>query len=100
MATDYDRNRNAMIESGKVKPDATKIVWTSAALPNDAVAVPKTASQDMVGTIQKLLLEVTADQAKTLLPAHYTGFIASTHATYEPIVKAGIAVGKIKPRAA
>jgi phosphonate transport system substrate-binding protein len=28
LATDFDRNRNAMIESGRVKPDANKIVWT------------------------------------------------------------------------
>lgn len=29
MATDFDRNRNAMIESGKVKANANKILWTS-----------------------------------------------------------------------
>mgnify|MGYP000949363399 CR=1 FL=1 len=30
MATDFDRNRNTMIEGGRVKADANKIVWTSA----------------------------------------------------------------------
>ena len=29
LATDFDRNRNAMIESGRLAPDATKVVWTS-----------------------------------------------------------------------
>ena len=99
MATDFDRNRNAMIETGKVKADAAKIIWTSAPLPNDAIAVPKSTSKDLAAEIQHILLDISVDQAKTLLPAHYTGFVAATHATYAPIEKAGIAVGKIKPHA-
>ena len=98
MATDFDRNRNAMIEAGRVKPDASKIVWTSAPLPNDAIALPADAPKELMSNVQKILSDITVDQAKTLLPAHYTGFVAATHATYEPIVKAGIAVGKITPR--
>jgi phosphonate transport system substrate-binding protein len=37
MATDFDRNRNAMIAGGKVKADSNKIIWTSDPLPNDAI---------------------------------------------------------------
>lgn len=96
MATDFDRNRNAMIESGKVKPNANKILWTSAPLPNDAIAVPKGTSQALVDQLQKILTSITVEQAKTLLPAHYTGFVKADHAAYESIEKAGIAVGKIK----
>jgi len=99
MATDFDRNRNAMIESGKVKADSNKIVWTSAPLPNDAIAVPRGTSPELAARIQKIFTSITQEQAKTLLPNHYTGFIASTHEYYAPIEKAGIAVGKIKPRA-
>ena len=33
-----------------------------------------------------------------LLPNRYTGFVAAGHASYEPIEKAGLAVGKIKAR--
>ena len=98
MATDFDRNRNAMIEAGRIKPDASKIVWTSEALPNDAIALPVDASKEFASRVQKILTDITVEQAKALLPAHYTGFVAATHATYEPIVKAGIAVGKITPR--
>lgn len=29
MATDFDRNRNAMIEAEMIKRDAAKIIWTS-----------------------------------------------------------------------
>ena len=99
MATDFDRNRKAMIEAGRVKPDANKIVWTSNPLPNDAIALPADAPKELMAQVQKILTDITVDQAKTLLPAHYTGFVAATHGTYEPIVKAGIAVGKITPRA-
>ncbi len=99
LATDFDRNRTAMIDSGHVKPDANKIVWTSAPLPNDAIVVPKGTSADLAAHITATLTAITLDQAKTLLPPHYTGFVASTHDYYAPIEKAGLAVGKIKPKA-
>ncbi len=98
-ATDFDRNRTAMIESGMVKRDANKIVWTSDPLPNDAIVMPADAPADLAAHVQAVLTAVTPDQAKTLLPPHYTGFVPATHATYTMIEKAGIAVGKIKPRA-
>lgn len=98
MATDFDRNRNAMIESGRVKADSNKILWTSAPLPNDAIAVPKDTPKEFIAQIQKILTSITLEQAKTLLPNHYTGFVAATHASYDSIEKAGIAVGKIKPK--
>ena len=96
MATDFDRNRTAMIEGGKVTADANKVVWTSAPLPNDAIALPHNTSTQMVERVQKILTSITPEQAKDLLPRHYTGFIASSHDNYASIEKAGIAVGKIK----
>lgn len=98
LATDFDRNRNAMIASGRIKADSTKIYWTSDPLPNDAIAVPKNAPRDFAERVQKILLSITAEQAKTLLPPRYTGFVAATHKSYDAIEKAGIAVGKIKPK--
>lgn len=98
MATDFDRNRNAMIESGRVKPDSNKILWTSAPLPNDAIAVPRDTPKEFIAQVQKILTTITLEQAKALLPNHYTGFVPATHASYESIEKAGIAVGKIKPK--
>lgn len=99
MATDFDRNRNAMIAAGRVKPDANKIVWTSDPLPNDAIALPPEASKELMAQVRDILAAITPDQAKALLPDRYTGFVAATHADYVMIEKAGIAVGKIKPRA-
>jgi phosphonate transport system substrate-binding protein len=98
MATDFDRNRNAMIASGRVKPDSNKIIWTSDPLPNDAIAIPADASKDFAAHVQGILTAISADQAKLLLPARYTGFVPSTHVAYESIEKAGLAVGKIKPK--
>jgi phosphonate transport system substrate-binding protein len=48
--------------------------------------------------VQKILTAITGEQAKSLLPPRYTGFVAATHAAYTTIEKAGIAVGKIKAR--
>ena len=98
MATDFDRNRNAMIASGKLKEDGMKILWTSDPLPNDAIAVPKGTPKEFVDRVQKILTSITTEQAKTLVPNRYTGFVAATHASYAAIENAGIAVGKIKPK--
>jgi phosphonate transport system substrate-binding protein len=98
MATDFDRNRNAMIASGQVKEDSNKIIWTSDPLPNDTIAVPANASAEMSSKVQAILTAITVEQAKLLLPNRYTGFVAATHASYRLIENAGISVGKIKAK--
>lgn len=99
LATDYDRNRNAMIAAGRVKAEATKIVWTSDPLPNDAFVLPKSAPAEFVKQVQAVLTAITLEQAKALMPPRYTGFVPATHATYAMIEQAGLAVGRIKARA-
>ena len=98
LATDYDRNRNAMISAGRIKAESTRIYWTSDPLPNDAIAVPKGASKEFSDRVQKILTAITPEQAKTILPPRYSGFVAATHKSYDMIEKAGLAVGKIKPK--
>ncbi len=97
-ATDFDRNRTAMIESGKLDRNATEIVWHSDPLPNDAIAVGKGFDPALAKRIQQLLVEISADQVKTILPAHYTGLSAASHDSYKMIEDAGILVGKIKKK--
>jgi phosphonate transport system substrate-binding protein len=97
-ATDFDRNRNAMIEGGKLDRNATEIVWQSDPLPNDAIAVPKTFDPALAQRIQRLLVGITEPQAKTILPNHYTGFVAAGHENYKMIEDAGILVGRIKKK--
>ena len=97
-ATDFDRNRNAMMESGKLDRTATEVVWTSDPLPNDAIAVGKSFDPALAKRIQGILVDITEAQAKTILPNHYTGFVAASHASYKAIEDAGILVGRIKKK--
>jgi phosphonate transport system substrate-binding protein len=98
LATDYDRNRNAMIASGRIKAESTRIFWTSDPLPNDAIAVPKGTPKEFSDRVQKMLIAIAPEQAKSLLPPRYTGFVTATHQSYAMIEKAGLVLGKIKPK--
>lgn len=98
---DYNRNRNAMIEQGLIKAERSRIIWQSPSLPNDAVAVSATLFKDkaFVARLQSALVDV-GPLLKTqpqLLPAHYTGFVASDNSLYKPIRDAGLATGKLQP---
>ena len=99
---DYNRNRNAMIEQGLIKADQSKIIWTSAPLPNDAFAVSSTLAGDkaLVGQLQAALSDI-GEALKTqpkLLPPHYTGFVSRDNAFYRPIRDAGLATGKLQAK--
>ncbi len=96
---DYNRNRNAMIEQGLIKAERSKVIWQSAPLPNDAVAVSAALAKD--GAFVKRLQVALADigpllkAQPLLLPAHYTGFVASDNSAYKAIRDAGLATGKL-----
>jgi phosphonate transport system substrate-binding protein len=96
---DYNRNRNAMIEQGLIKPERSKIIWQSAPLPNDAFAVSKALYQDktLVARLQAALGEVSGllKAQPDLLPPHYTGFVVKDNGFYKPIRDAGLATGKL-----
>ena len=98
---DYNRNRNAMIEQGLIQAERSRIIWQSAPLPNDAVALNAQLYKDkaFVARVQAALQEV-GPLLKTqpqLLPNHYTGFVASDNRFYKPIRDAGLATGKLQP---
>jgi phosphonate transport system substrate-binding protein len=99
---DYNRNRDAMIDQGLIKAEESKIFWTSAPLPNDAVAVSSRLSKD-TAFVQKLrgALSEVGPLLKTqpdLLPVRYTGFVDKDNAYYAPIREAGLATGKLAPK--
>jgi phosphonate transport system substrate-binding protein len=98
---DYNRNRNAMISDGLIKAQDSKIIWTSAPLPNDAFAVSAELAKDraLVLRVQKALEKVGTElkARPDLLPARYTGFVKSDNAFYAPIREAGLATGKLAP---
>jgi phosphonate transport system substrate-binding protein len=96
---DFNRNRNTMIEQGLIKAERSRVIWQSAPLPNDALAVSAVLAKDVafVKRLQAALAEVgpaLAAQPK-LLPANYTGFVVSDNSFYKPIRDAGLATGKL-----
>jgi phosphonate transport system substrate-binding protein len=99
---DYNRNRDAMIADGLIKAGDSRIIWTSAPLPNDAFAVSAALAKDkaFVEILQRALEEVGKELESNpqLLPARYTGFVKRDNAFYAPIREAGLATGKLKPR--
>ncbi len=99
---DYNRNRTAMIEAGLIKAERSKVIWQSAPLPNDAVAVRSALVADtaFVKRLQAALAEVGPLLATQpgLLPANYTGFVDRDNAFYKPIRDAGLATGTLAPK--
>ena len=100
---DYDRNRNTMIEQGLIKAKDSKIIWESDPLPNDAFAVSADLFKDktFVKTVQTALTSID-EELKTnskVMPAHYTGFVKKDNSFYKPIRDAGLATGKLVPKA-
>lgn len=96
LATDFDRNRNAMIDSGRLKPGDTQIVWTSDPLPNDALAVAKDLPPATAEALRKAVVAITPQQAVAVMPKRYTGWVPATHSSYKLIEDAGLALGKLR----
>jgi phosphonate transport system substrate-binding protein len=95
LATDYDRNRTAMIESGAITPDATKVVWESEPLPNDAIAVREGLDPELARRIQDILVAITPEQAEEFMAEHYTGFVAADDESYAVIREAAEDLGQL-----
>ena len=98
LASDYDRNLNVFIERGTVKPEQIRIVWQSDPLPNDPLVVRAGFDPALSRKIQDVVLAITEEQALTLMPKNYTGWVTATHGSYKLIEDAGISVGRIKPK--
>ena len=94
---DYNRNRDAMIEQGLIKAADRRIFWTSAPLPNDAIAVSADIAKDkaLTAKLVKALEDIGAElkTQPSLLPNHYTGFVAKDNKYYSPIKDAALAMG-------
>lgn len=99
---DYNRNRSAMVEQGLIKAERSKIIWQSAPLPNDAVAVSAALfkQKSLVTRLQDALADVgpLLKSQPQLLPTHYTGFVNTDNGFYKTIRDAGLSTGKLSPR--
>jgi phosphonate transport system substrate-binding protein len=98
LASDFDRNLDGFIARGTVKADQIKVVWKSEPLPNDPLVARKGLDPAMIAKIQDAVLAITEEQALTLMPKNYTGWVTATHDTYKLIEDAGISVGRLKPK--
>ena len=99
---DYNRNRDAMIEQGLIKAADSKIIWTSAPLPNDAFAVSSVLAKDKAFTAKlAIALEEIGpllNNQPNLLPNNYTGFVSKDNKYYSPIKDAALALGWLQPK--
>jgi phosphonate transport system substrate-binding protein len=100
VASDYDRNMNTFIERGTFKADDVQVVWKSAPLPNDPLVVRAELDPSLIRKVSDIVLAITEEQALTLMPKHYTGWVPATHVNYKLIEDAGVAVGRLRPKSA
>jgi phosphonate transport system substrate-binding protein len=95
LATDFDRNLAAMIAAGRVRADQVKVVWRSAPLPNDALAVRRQLDPGLKAALSQAALAIDTATAERVMPPNYTGWVAATAETYAPIEAAGRALGRL-----
>jgi len=99
---DFNRNRDTMIEQGLIKAADSKIIWTSAPLPNDAFAVSSALARDKAFTAKlAAALEEIGPLLKSqpnLLPNNYTGFVSKDNKYYSPIKDAALVLGWLQPK--
>ncbi|MGA8291316.1 MAG: PhnD/SsuA/transferrin family substrate-binding protein [Rhodoplanes sp.] len=96
LATGWDTHRNIMIKNGTIKEDANRVVWESAPLPNEVVAVRKGLSDDMAKKLQDAFVAITNEEIAKQLPYPYTGYIVGTDAPYEMLEQMGYELGALK----
>lgn len=96
LATDFDRNLNAMLASGRIRPEQVQVVWRSDPLPNDALAVRHDLDAATKAAIQRAALAITPEVAARAMPPNYTGWVAATPETYAPIEAAGRALNRLR----
>lgn len=95
LATDFDRNLNAMIAVGRVREEQVKVVWRSDPLPNDALAVCRDLDPGLKAAIAQAALSIAEADAARIMPPNYTGWVPATAETYAPIEAAGRALGRL-----
>jgi phosphonate transport system substrate-binding protein len=96
IASDYDRNLDVLTSTKRLDTSKIKIIWQSVPLPNDAIAIRGGLPDDIKTKLKQALVNLPPEQAKTLLPKNYTGFVASNGSNYASIQAAGTSVGKLK----
>ena len=84
------------IAAGRVREDQAQIVWRSAPLPNDALAVRHDLDAATKAAVAAAALAITPEVAQRVMPANYTGWVPATSETYAPIEAAGRALNRLR----
>jgi phosphonate transport system substrate-binding protein len=87
-----------MIRNGTIKPDSNHVIWESAPLPNEVVAVRKGLPDDLARRLQDAFASITAEPVAKQLPYPYTGYVAGTDGPYEMLEKMGYDLGALKKK--
>ena len=95
LATGWDTHRNTMIRNGTIREDSNTVVWKSAPLPNEVIAVRSGLDPDMSAALQKAFVELR-DEIRQQLPKPYTGFEATTHEPYAVLERMGRDLGVLR----
>ncbi len=96
LGSNMDRGRYGMIEAGEMDPKKVHVYWTSEALPNDAICVPKGFNPELKEKLAKVLTELSEEKAQSMMGSGYNGFVRATHSDYKVIEDAGRVTGKLK----
>lgn len=96
IASDFDRNLDVLDSTGRIEREELKIVWQSDPLPNDPIVVRGGLPDEIKAALQEALVSMTPEEAETLLPENYTGFVSSDGSNYQPIRDAGAGLGKLQ----
>jgi phosphonate transport system substrate-binding protein len=96
LATGWDTHRNIMIRNGTIKADSNTVIWESAPLPNEVVAVRKGMPEDMAKKLQTAFASITNEEIAKQLPYPYTGYIPGTDEPYKVLETMGYDLGALK----
>lgn len=99
LATDFDRNFNGMADRGLVKRDEVRIVWQSEPLPNDPLVVRAGFDPALTARLREIVTAISEEEARMIMPSRYTGWVQADHKAYALIEAAGVAVGRLQPKA-
>jgi phosphonate transport system substrate-binding protein len=79
-----------------VRADQAQIIWRSAPLPNDALAVRHDLDDATKQALAAAALAITPEAALRVMPANYTGWVRATPETYAQIEAAGRALNRLR----
>lgn len=96
LATGWDTHRNIMIKNGTIKADSNTVVWESAPLPNEVVAVRKGMPTDVAKQLQAAFAAITGEEIAKQMPYPYTGYVVGTDEPYKVLEQMGYDLGALK----